>query len=304
MVTTMAFLEPDVALGALRQDPTGAGLRLRRLLPVGQVIDDSESQPLMWLSDAAPDPDDVAWARAAYPVTGLWPLLLGGDAADERRGAGQPCADAPADRRASTSTLHPFLFGGIDSDRWRVPEAADAEQILSSYWPARLAEFGNTAVPAPEGRASDGTSATPPWPGLAPAQPLPAEPVRFADGMTEYLLSERWLAQPRLALVPCSSSSEALISLRLVLAGNAPPTDDIVAVLRSWEQRFGARLIGVKPDALHVSVAAAPQDRAQATRLTYEHFALDADIIWQGSASFHEYADELIDVNIWSFWWD
>lgn len=299
----MALLEPDVALGALRQDPTGAGLRLRRLLPVGQVIDDSESLPLMWLSDAAPDPDDVAWARAAYPVTGLWPLLLGGDAADGRIGA-ESYADVPADRRASTSALYPFLCGGIDSDRWRVPEAADAEQILSSYWPGRLAEFGNTAVPAPEGRTSDGTSAAPPWPGLAAVQPLPAEPVRFADGMTEYLLEEGWLGQPRLALVPCSSSSEALISLRLVLAGNAPPTGDIVAVLRSWEQRFGARLIGVKPDALHVSVAAAPQDRAQATRVAYEHFALDADIIWQGSASFRDYADELIDVNIWSFWWD
>lgn len=300
----MALGEPDVALAALRQDPTGAGLRLRRLLPAGKVIDDSDSRPLMWLSDAAPEPDDVAWARAAYPVTGLWPLLLGADAADGRLNVGHSCAHVPPDQCSSTSALYPFLFGAIDSDRRHAPEAADAEQILSSLWPGQLAEFGNTAVPAPEGRSSHGAPPTPPWPGLAPARPLPAEPVRFADGMAEYLLAEGWLGRPRLALVPCSSSSEALISLRLVPAGNAPATDDIVAVFRSWEQRFGTRLIGMKPDALYVSVVAAPQDRAQATRVAYEHFALDADIVFQGSDSFHGYVDELIDVNLWTFWWD
>lgn len=289
----MALFEPDAALAALRQDPTGAGLRLRRLLPSGQVIDDSRGLPLMWLSDTAPGPDDVAWARAAYPVTGLWPLLLGANAADERVSAGRSCADPPPDGRASTSALHPFLFGAIDSDRWRVPESGDAEQILSSYWPGRLAEFGDTAVP--------GTRL---WPGLAPARPLPADPVRFADGMAEYLLAQGWLGLPRLALVPCPSSSEALISLRLVLAGNGPSTDDVAVVLRSWEQRFGARLIGVQPDALRLSVAAAPQDRAQATRVAYEHFALDADVVLQSSDSFHDYVDELIDVNIWTLWWD
>lgn len=282
----MALLAPDAALAALRQDPTGVGMQLRRPLPIGQVIDDGRGLPLMWLSDTAPEPDDVAWARAAYPYTGLWPLLLGADAADER-------------------TSHPFPFGGIDSDRWRVPEVGDAEQILRSYWPGQLAEFGDTQLSANEDRVLGGAPAAPrPWPGLAPAQPLPADPVGFANGMTAYLLAEGWLGQPRLALVPCPSSSEALISLRLVLAGNAPPTDDIVAVLRSWEQRFGARLIGIKPDALHVSVAAAPQDRAQARRVAYEHFALDADIVFQGSDSCHAYADELIDVNLWSFWWD
>jgi hypothetical protein len=301
----MAPLTPDAALAALRHDPTGVGLKLRRRLPAGQVVDDARCLPLMWLSDTAPGPDDVAWARAAYPVTGLWPLLLGAHAADERTSAGQSCADAPPDRHASTSALYPYLFGGIDSDRWRVPEVGDAEQILSGYWPGQLAEFGDTEPPAPEARVLDGAPAAPrPWPGLAPAQAPPADPGCFANGMTEYLLAEGWLSRPRLALVPCSSSSEALISLRLVLAGNAPATDDVVAVLRSWEQRFGARLIGLKPDALYLSVAAAPQDRAQATRVAYEHFALDADIVFQGSGSFRDYADELIDVNMWSLWWD
>lgn len=98
--------------------------------------------------------------------------------------------------------------------------------------------------------------------------------------MTEYLLAQGWLGLPRLALVPCSSSSEALISLRLVLEGNGPSTDDIAAVLGSWEQRFGARLIDVQP------------------------FALDADIVFQGFGSFDDYADELIDDNLWTLWWD
>lgn len=312
----MDFPGPHTALTVLRQDPTGAGLRLRRLLPAGRVVDDSAGLPLMWFSDSAPDPDDVAWARAAYPVTGLWPLLLGGrpadpadsrDPADPRDPAGESCARMPPDRADPISALHPFLFGGIDSDlwRWRVPERVDAEQVLSGYWLARLAELGDTAVPAPEDRGLDELRAAAlTWPGLVPAQPLPAEPAGFADGMSEFLLAHEWLGHPRLALVPCSSSSEALISLHLVLGGNAPSTDEIVAVLGSWEQRFGARLIAVKPDALHVSVACAPHDRAQATLVAYEHFAFDADIVLQGSESFDDYVDELIDVDLWSFWWD
>lgn len=182
----MALFEPDAALAALRQDPTGAGLRLRRRLPIGQVVDDSRGRPLMWLSDTVPGSDDIAWARAAYPVTGLWPLLLGADAdadanaADERISAGQSRADAPPNRPASTSTLYPFLFGGIDSDRWRAPEAGDAEQILSSYWPVRLAEFGDTALPAP--RTASQTALRPPPPlGVGPGWPRRSRcpPTRF-----------------------------------------------------------------------------------------------------------------------------
>ena len=30
-------------------------------------------------SEAAPTAADVAWARAAHGITGLWPVLLGGD---------------------------------------------------------------------------------------------------------------------------------------------------------------------------------------------------------------------------------
>jgi hypothetical protein len=169
----MDFLGPHTALTVLRQDPTRAGLRLRRLLPAGRVVDDSAGLPLMWLSDSAPDPDDVAWARAAYPVTGLWPLLLGGDPADPtdardpadpvdpRVTAGESCARMPPDGADPISALHPFLFGGIDSDLWRrrVPERVDAEQVLSSYWPARLAEFGWAATPRAPTRSSQSWAA-------------------------------------------------------------------------------------------------------------------------------------------------
>ena len=69
----------DGALASLRRDPSGAALGLRRPLPAGQVVDGEGGRALMWLSEAAPTAADVAWARAAHGITGLWPVLLGGD---------------------------------------------------------------------------------------------------------------------------------------------------------------------------------------------------------------------------------
>jgi hypothetical protein len=77
------------------------------------------------------------------------------------------------------------------------------------------------------------------------------------------------------------------------------------AVLRSWEDRFAVRVIGVGFAELYLSVAAPPTDHATALHVAAEHFAFCADNIWQSSTTaLTAYADQLIDAPIWSFWWD
>jgi hypothetical protein len=84
--------------------------------------------------------------------------------------------------------------------------------------------------------------------------------------------------------------------------------DDIAkvsAVLRSWEDRFGARVVGVGFATLDLSVAAPPVEEDHALRVAAEHFAFCPDNVWQSDTpTLTAYAESIRGVNRWSFWWD
>ncbi|QIK72105.1 DUF4253 domain-containing protein [Propioniciclava coleopterorum] len=77
---------------------------------------------------------------------------------------------------------------------------------------------------------------------------------------------------------------------------------DVSAVLRSWEDRFGAVLVGIGFDTLTLHVDAPPAGE-NATRLAQEWFAFCPDAIDQGVESIQALA-ELAHERIWWFWWD
>ncbi|MER7046475.1 DUF4253 domain-containing protein [Streptomyces jumonjinensis] len=78
------------------------------------------------------------------------------------------------------------------------------------------------------------------------------------------------------------------------------------AVLRTWEQRFGARVVAVGFDTLHLSIATPPAQPQDALLIAAEHFAFCPDNIWQSSRShtLTSYAEQLVDTHSWEFWWD
>jgi hypothetical protein len=78
------------------------------------------------------------------------------------------------------------------------------------------------------------------------------------------------------------------------------------AVLRSWEDRFGIRVVALGFDTLLVSVAAPPTTLAEAEALAAEHFAFCPDNIWQSdNPSRTAYAERrLLNQPAWYFWWD
>ncbi|MGC9668658.1 DUF4253 domain-containing protein [Planosporangium sp. 12N6] len=81
-------------------------------------------------------------------------------------------------------------------------------------------------------------------------------------------------------------------------------TGEISAVVRSWEERFGAQVVGVGFDTLYLSIAAPPTSLSHALRVAAEHFAFCPDLVWQGTGTLTAYAEQLVGVNNWSFWWD
>jgi hypothetical protein len=171
----------------------------------------------------------------------------------------------------------------------------DAGAVLAALW-ADWVEDGESQGDLPELRPFGRT-----WPGLAPAADGGRDPDAFAD---QYVLGHDD-GTSRIMLVPVTRSADVLT----VLGWQGPlnHTEDLAslsAVLRSWEARFGARLIQLGPDTLDLAVAAPPATAAQAERVAAEHFAFCPDNIVQGPGTISAYAAGLRGRDGWSFWWD
>ncbi|HEX3955922.1 MAG TPA: DUF4253 domain-containing protein [Trebonia sp.] len=110
----------------------------------------------------------------------------------------------------------------------------DAAAILAGYWWAdeeTLAEDEELrAILAPFG---------PDFPGLSPAIVGEIDPELMQRALYQYT------RDARIGLVPAQRPADVLARLGWMGAVNSRSTADITAVLRSWEDRFGARLIEV-----------------------------------------------------------
>ncbi|MEU9165353.1 DUF4253 domain-containing protein [Streptomyces sp. NPDC048424] len=82
--------------------------------------------------------------------------------------------------------------------------------------------------------------------------------------------------------------------------------DEMCAVLRSWEERFGTRLVGLGDDRVILSVAAPVRTTGEAEAIAAEHFAFSSDNITQGyDETLHAYAaNQIVGRQVWCFWWD
>jgi hypothetical protein len=259
-------------LPKLAADPSGRCLGLE--LPPGTLIDATDEgawhEPLLWYADERAVPGGWAALEAARRSAGLLPLVV-----DVGGGHGGPQDWQLAPAEASYPGDH------------------DPEEVLADYW---------TAYAAPDAE---------PWPGLAEgaAAPVPAlDPDAVASGIASSLLAgEGPLKDPRPALVFARRSAD--IPAAIGWTGPADQESDVArlcAVLRSWEDRFGIRVVALGFDHLLVSVASPPTTLAEAEAVAAEHFAFCPDNIWQDNdTTLRAYAERrLLDQPTWHFWWD
>lgn len=78
----------------------------------------------------------------------------------------------------------------------------------------------------------------------------------------------------------------------------------LTVVLRSWERRYAAVLVGLGSDTLTLAVRRPPRTGTEALALAAEHFAACADQVWQGTDTIANYAAMLRGREAWRFWWD
>jgi hypothetical protein len=188
------------------------------------------------------------------------------------------------------------------------PGAHRAEELLRAYWAGVVLDEAEDEDPegegagliAPFGRSWAGLAA----PGSGSAAEGEAEEVA-AVAADRLVVGNPLMPRPRLALVPAARGADVPAVLGWTGPANRETdTGRISAVLRSWEDRFGARLLALGPDWLELSVAAPPRTREHALTVAAEHFALCPDLVRQGAGSLRDYAEELPGAGSWHFWWD
>lgn len=172
------------------------------------------------------------------------------------------------------------------ADYWQsaVEDADDAEDLLEVVEPFRE-----------------------PWPGPAQAVTAERDPDAVAAEITAALVAHDLFDDPRVALVPVERSADVPTAIGWTGAANhESDVASVSTVLRSWEDRFGARVVALAFDRLRLSVAAPPRTGEHALAVAAEHFAFCPDNVLQGRhETLREYAAQaVLGATHWDFWWD
>ncbi|MGW2081306.1 DUF4253 domain-containing protein [Streptomyces sp. NPDC001939] len=266
-------------LTVLSNDPTGRRLGLS--LPPGSLVTETNDgtwrEPLLWVADEVAEPG--AWAQylPARDGAGLQSVLL----QDEPR-------------------LEEWWDGELDPGMMSDPGDHQAEEVLMTFW--------DSVVSDTEDEEDEDETIAPfagNWPGLALPERAVADPDMTAADVADALIKHS-LKSPRLALVPVDRAAD--LPAAIGWSGPVNHENDVArlcAVLRSWEDRFGARVVALSYARLDLSVAAPPQTLDEALAVAAEHFAFCPDNIWQGYETIRLYAEEALVGNThWTFWWD
>lgn len=324
----------ELRLGPVRL-PAG-----RRLMPW-----EAPGQPAAWVTrDPVPQPGPVWSALSAlHAETGLVPVLLAEQDADEDFYFVLPCDPAgigqldPAqilarrwddwmadEAEAARGPHGPWptplstRFLGLEPAQDGGPDLADIVKVIMNVAtdPAASAELSrlneldrqNAGWPVAAAQAaaeSDApTMAGRPFPGLAP----PSD-TRLSGAERDAALAA--LPAARIGLVPAARPADVLAVVGWSTFDDPAYGDDIRnamwigAMLRSWENRFAARLLTIGPGAeIRLLVDRPPRALAAAEQIAVEHCMFCTECAGLGLGSVPEVSAAILDAPIWTFWWD
>lgn len=268
---------PGMVIGVLPED---GELRLGTTeLPQGRQVlaGFGSGQPVAWATaDPVPGPGK-AWAALSreHDDTGLIPILLSSLRGEPRR---------PWDDGEFTG---PLDIGELDG--------LDAGSLLERIWRDALPESGGTEDD--QDFAEDRAPFDRAFPGLTPAEPS----ILPSSELEEALDS---LPPARIGLVPAGRPADVLSRIGWTGGTNRYETPlQIAAVLRSWEDRFGAVLLEVGFASIRLLVQRPPRTLEAAERIAAEQYGF-ADEFGRAARSVSAIAASLVGAPFWYFWWD
>jgi hypothetical protein len=231
-----------------------------------------ENAPVMWVTDDVQLDAGICWMQlfSDYPRTGLYPVVL--PEPDSGADNGQPWLDGELDTVHRTSP-----------DRLGSPSA-----LLTRLYREQLSQFGGPRAATDPPRR---------FPGLARTS-VGWFPSAVVHSVGPHLLG-------RIGLIPVARPADLPYAIGWEGPANYFDAGYVTAVLRSWEDRFGAFAIQVGLDYVDLGVTDPPDTLPEARRAAAETIALCPDEYYQGdSDNFDDFARSLIDSHSWECWWD
>jgi Domain of unknown function (DUF4253) len=258
-----------------------------------------------------PGPDHVAWATVdpvpesgrvwhalsgLHPQTGLRPIQLDGLRIDSM---------FPGDRQGLPGdALRPWDNGEFfRPEDPREADGLDAGALLEDLWRGSVWPDEDDSEPMRRW-----TPFTLQFPGLAAQARTPLTPAERQQALDVALPRIRQAhgaaPQARIGLVAADRPADVLAVIGWAgLANRGESLLPLTAVLRSWEDRFGARLIDIGYADLRLLVERPPRTLQAAQRLAAEQAVL-ADDCTGGARDIPDIAARLVNGPIWTFWWD
>jgi len=311
-------------------------------LPAGRRFTPYEHDaPTAWVTRrTVPDPG-LVWSALAdlHGETGLVPVVLNDDEHDLEDLFMEPCDVAELDPLDPAKLLAARWEGELDDDDeepWRtetpraneflglkragegpnslfdivmaiagIAEDQDAHTELSRLSKLDRQEAGPEHEQwAARSRERQARRAGIPFPGLAP-------PTDGSLGSAAQTAALRSLRPARIGLIPARRPADVLAAVGWTCFDD-PACEDgirnavwIGAILRSWENRFGARLLAIGPGAeIRLLVQRPPRTMEAAEKIAAEHAAFCTECAGQGLRTLREIAPALVGAPVWTFWWD
>jgi hypothetical protein len=134
--------------------------------------------------------------------------------------------------------------------------------------------------------------------------PAPGEAEVIGLTVDKDVLSRKPFEQVHILVLPTSDGAEVPAYLRWGGWNACPSPEMHVAILRDWNHRYGAEVVGLSGDVLNLRVARRPATREEALGLAHEQYYYCEDLIVQGTQTFGALAGALMVSDWWYFWWD
>lgn len=271
----MAELPPDgdLTLGLV---DLGQGRRIR-----ARRYPETFLSPVMWMTDAKLEYAGGLW-WFLHNQTDLIPLIL------------DCLEDAPVGHRRPWEEDLDLMGGAI-------PESNDVEEILRGFW-----SDPDEAADHPSISPSPFTS----FPGLSPPLDSALPTSEIANAMMSQ--SPGWLG-----LVAADRAADAPLAIGWFGCSDAftlgdwgrwNPADAMTTLLRSWEDRFGARPVRLGFASMELLVERPPSTEQDALQVAAELWGVADEFHPNGEEravrSVRDIAAAVLSNPIWHFWWD
>ncbi len=265
--------------------PDEGGLHIGTVrLPACRLLwsDHATGEPVAWITRAPVPEPGSAWSAlsALHGETGLVPVL-------EPAGWGDNLEAACGEDRTGATDVDRVDAAAMLEHRW-----IDCQPMTPQTDPGWMEErewMDDMTAPF-----------TSQFPGLAPPGGAPLPPDVLETGL-------RSVPACRIALVRADRPADVIAVLGWC-PGNwncafpAASPVAFAAVLRSWEERFGARLFAMSYDEAWLLVERPPRGLDAALPVAAEHFVFCDEPA--GRQPVRATAAEIDGAPIWHFWWD